>query len=101
MFNLCVGYDENLALGSIKLPYTFTAEEGPRVMVELVISNVLQLIVPLVPTEADPEDPLKYTSSADVGTEKPPVPPDVSDQFVVVLPSHVPAPPTQYLLAIL
>lgn len=40
------------------------------------------------------------TVSALVGTEAPPVPPDVADQLVVVEASHVPDPPTQYLAAI-
>jgi hypothetical protein len=44
---------------------------------------------------------LKYTSSADVGTDAPPEPPEVSDQWVVSVVSHVPSPPTQYLFAII
>lgn len=39
------------------------------------------------------------TSSALVGTDAPPAPPDVADQLVVVAASHVPDPPTQYLAA--
>jgi hypothetical protein len=43
---------------------------------------------------------LKITSSAEVGAEAPPAPPDVADQFVVVRLFQVPLPPTQYLVAI-
>ena len=46
-----------------------------------------------------PELTSKTTSSPLVGTDCPPAPPDVSDQFVVVVASHVPDPPTQYLMA--
>jgi hypothetical protein len=42
-----------------------------------------------------PELPSIRTSSAEVGTEAPPAPPDVADQWVVVAASHVPVPPTQ------
>ena len=35
---------------------------------------------------------------AEVGTLAPPGPPEYKDQLVVVDVSHVPAPPTQYLL---
>jgi hypothetical protein len=41
----------------------------------------------------------KKTESADVGAEAPAEPPDDADQCVVVV-SHVPVPPTQYLFAI-
>jgi hypothetical protein len=37
----------------------------------------------------------KYTSSAAVGTEKPPSPPDESDQLAVLVASHVPVPRIQ------
>ncbi len=43
----------------------------------------------------------KTTSSVGEGTLAPPPPPEVADQFVVVLPSQFPVPPTQYLVAIL
>ena len=42
----------------------------------------------------------KVTVSEEVGTEAPPAPPEVADQFVVVEASQFPVPPTQNLLAI-
>jgi hypothetical protein len=42
----------------------------------------------------------KNTLSAAVGTDAPPVPPDVVDQFVVLVESQVPVPRIQYLSAI-
>ena len=47
-----------------------------------------------------PELLSKITVSAATGAEAPPAPPDVADQLVVLLASHVPVPPTQYLVAI-
>ena len=44
---------------------------------------------------------LIITSSTIVGAEAPPAPPEVADQFVVLLVSQVPEPPTQYLVAML
>ena len=38
---------------------------------------------------------LNMTSSALVGGPEPPAPPELPDQFVVLLLFHVPAPPTQ------
>ena len=43
----------------------------------------------------------RSTVSDDVGTEAPPAPPEVAAQFVVVLASQLPVPPTQNLVAIL
>jgi hypothetical protein len=47
-------------------------------------------VLPLVP-----ELVLKKTASSAVGTDAPPGPPDVADQLVVLVPFHVPFPPTQ------
>ena len=54
-----------------------------------------------VVTTPVPELESKIASSAVVGAEAPLAPPDVADQFVVLLASQVPVPPTQYLAAIL
>jgi hypothetical protein len=43
---------------------------------------------------------LNNTASAAVGTDSPPAPPEVADQFAVFIASQVPVPPTQYLFAI-
>jgi hypothetical protein len=42
-----------------------------------------------------PEAALKKTSSAAVGTDAPPAPPDVADHFVPAVPSQFAVPPTQ------
>jgi len=42
----------------------------------------------------------KITSSASVGADAPPAPPDVADQLVVLALVQVPVPPLQYLVAI-
>lgn len=58
-------------------------------------------VVPQVTTYDAPEDAaLKITSSAAVGADAPPAPPEVADQFVVIPVFQVPLPPTQYLVAI-
>lgn len=43
----------------------------------------------------------KVTVSEEPGTDAPLAPPEVADQFTVVIPSHIPVPPTQNLAAIL
>jgi hypothetical protein len=64
--------------------------------------QVTDLAVPEeIVTVPPPELALKKTSSAVVGTDAPPAPPDVADQLVVEEAFHVPVPPTQYLFAML
>jgi hypothetical protein len=67
--------------------------------VETVISR--QANAPVIVTANDPPElASKNTESAAVGTVATVVPPLVVRQLVVVVVSHVPAPPTQYLFAI-
>jgi hypothetical protein len=70
-----------------------------------IVTSAAAAFVPIVTAYAVAlEAELKNTLSADVGADAPPTlagePPDVADQFVVDVASHVPAPPTQYLSAI-
>jgi hypothetical protein len=53
-----------------------------------------------VTVAAVPELASKKTTSAVVGADTPPAPPDVAAQLTVELASHVPEPPTQNLFAI-
>jgi membrane-associated protease RseP (regulator of RpoE activity) len=57
-------------------------------------------ILMVMDTVPPPELASKVTSSDDVGTDAPAVPPEVAAQCVVAAASHVPAPPTQNRLAI-
>jgi hypothetical protein len=52
-------------------------------------------VVAFVVTVPAPESASKVTVSAVVGTEAPPAPPVVADQFAVLVELHVPVPPTQ------
>jgi hypothetical protein len=54
---------------------------------------------PIVTVPA-PDAALKNTSSAEVGTEAPPGPPDVADHLVPAVPSQLAVPPTQNLSGI-
>jgi hypothetical protein len=75
-------------------PLTFNDDEEPVVLRDAHTAVEVGDIVPV------PELASKITASAAVGAEAPPAPPDVVDQFVVVVVSQVPAPPRQYLFAI-
>lgn len=66
----------------------------------VVVKDRHGLAVPLTVIVGEPDAELIITSSATVGTEAPPEPPDAVDQLVVLAESQVPLPPTQYLLAI-
>lgn len=61
----------------------------------IVIEFAFAPTVAIVTVAAAPEFESNVTSSADVGTDAPPAPPDVADQCVVVAASQVPLPPTQ------
>jgi hypothetical protein len=67
--------------------------------------NPVQLmdLAPVLPTaivQVPVDRFVKNTSSADVGTEAPPPPPDEVDHLVPAVPSQLAVPPTQYLSAI-
>jgi len=65
------------------------------------VVNDRQVNAPVIVTVLGvPEEALKNTLSEAVGTAAPPAPPEVKDQFVVVVVSQVPVPPTQYLSVI-
>jgi hypothetical protein len=61
------------------------------------LAPVFPAAIVTVPVELE----LKKTSSAVVGTEAPPAPPDVADHLVPAVPSQFAVPPTQYLSAML
>lgn len=69
--------------------------------------NPVQLMesAPVLPvamvTVLAPDDAVKNTASADVGTLAPPAPPSVADHLVPAVPSQDAVPPTQYRSAIL
>jgi hypothetical protein len=67
---------------------------------EPVVFRLRQLSAPVNVTVPVPERLSNITSSAIVGTDAPPAPPEVADQFVVDVVFQVPVPPRQYLSAI-
>jgi len=71
------------------IPLAFTA----------VIVKVEQT-APLIVTMPVPDAESKVTASVEIGALAPPAPPEERDQLAVEAVSHVPVPPTQYLLAI-
>jgi hypothetical protein len=62
--------------------------------------SVAPFIVESTVTVPPPDAASNVAVSAEPGTLAPPAPPVVADQCVVVVESHVPAPPTQNRLAI-
>jgi hypothetical protein len=67
---------------------------------EPVVFRLRQLSAPVSVTVPVPERASNITSSAIVGTDAPPAPPEVADQFVVDVVVQEPVPPRQYLSAI-
>lgn len=72
----------------------------PLIVSEEPVVSILKHTAEAIVTVPTPELVSKNTASADVGADAPLTPPDVVDQLVVVVVSHVPVPPTQNLLAI-
>jgi hypothetical protein len=71
----------------------------------LIVSDLMEIRLAVIVTVNAPvptlEFTLKVTSSATVGTDAPPAPPEVADQFVVEVRFQFPEPPTQNLAAII
>ena len=85
---------------SVKVPLVTNAAPRLNSMPLLLIVVAPTVTPPLVKvTTPVPEFASKIGVSAEVGTEAPPVPPDVADQFAVLPLLHVPAPKIQYLAA--
>lgn len=89
----------------VKLPYTFSANDPAKVKAPTsglpsVMSEQFAIAVTVTVYAVAFDNESNVTVSAEVGTEKPPAPPDVSDQFVVVEASQFPVPPTQNRAAI-
>ena len=78
----------------VGVPVELNVNELPVVVSDLAVNAPVSVTVP------DPEEPSKNTSSTMVGTLAPLAPPVVALQLVVDDVFQVPAPPTQYLLAI-
>jgi hypothetical protein len=94
-------FDQVVVADKVILPETVIPVDPAIVQVAPVVVNDRQgLAVPLTVIVGEPELALIITASAAVGTEAPPAPPEVADQFVVVVASQVPLPPRQYLSAI-
>ena len=66
-------------------------DNGPAIVMSA--QDAAPVIVTVYAVAFDRE--LKKTLSAVVGADAPPAPPEEADQFVVVVASHVPVPPTQ------
>lgn len=87
---------------NVKAPVLVNAAPNCKIIMpadDAVIAPQLGVVASVV-TVPVPESELKVTVSAVVGTEAPPAPPVVADQFVVLLELHVPVPPTQKRVAI-
>jgi len=71
-----------------------------RLISTLLSVHAAQVAEAATVTTPVPDEALKNTLSAAVGADAPGTPPDVADQLRMLVLSHVPVPPTQYLSAI-
>jgi hypothetical protein len=92
--------DQTVVLDNVIFPETVKVPDDVKVNEEPVVVKLLHNKAPVRVIVPEPEEPLKNTSSAAVGTLAPLAPPEVADQTVVLVVFHVPVPPTQYLSAI-
>ena len=94
-------FDHVVVADKVMLPETVIPTVPAIVQVApVVVRDKHGLAVPLTVITGEPDAASIITASAAVGTEAPPSPPEVADQFVVVAASQVPLPPRQYLSAI-
>jgi len=105
----------NIMAGLIPVVVNVIPEEKVALPERVRLAELLMSRVPMYPVQSidfatrdaltvtvpPPELKLKNTSSAAVGTEAPPTPPEVADQLAVFAPDQLPEPPIQYLLAML
>jgi hypothetical protein len=89
-----------VVVDKVKLPAQAKVPVLVNVQVAPVVSKLAQFNAPVIVIVGEPELPLIITASVIVGTEAPPLPPEVVDQLVVEIDVQLPLPPTQYLLAI-
>jgi hypothetical protein len=75
---------------TVRVPALLNVNDEPVVVIDFAFKLPVNVTVP------EPELASKMTGSKLVGTKAPLVPPEVSDQLVVLEVSHVPVPPTQY-----
>jgi len=80
---------------SVTFPDTVIVAEPENVPVKPVVVRLLAPVLPVAIVMVPLEFASKKTSSADVGTDAPPVPPLVAAHFVPAVPSQEPVPPTQ------
>lgn len=74
---------------------TLLPAPGPFIVKSAHLTTAFVPIVTVYAALAVEDELSKITESAEVGTDAPPAPPEVADQLVVVVASHVPVPPTQ------
>jgi len=85
----------------VNVPVNVGAPDRLRLMSDLFTVQPEQAAVAATVTVAAvPLFASKTTKSTLVGTDANGIPPDVADQLRIEVPSHVPDPPTQYLVAI-
>jgi hypothetical protein len=85
---------------SVMLPATLMAAVPASVPVNPVQLIDLAPVLPVAMVQVPVDRFEKNTSSALVGTDTPPAPPDVADHLEPAVPSQLAVPPTQYLSAI-
>lgn len=88
-----------IPVDSVKLPKIFKVELPANVPVNPVKFRLRQFAVAATVQVTAPDAASKNTSSALVGTDAPPAPPDVVAHLVPAVPSQFADPPTQYLSA--
>ena len=90
-------YDIVIPVPSVTLPVVLISVVLPvSVPVKPVQSNPAQVatdVTTVTVTEPDPES--KYTSSIELGSASPPLPPLVNDHLEPAVPFQLPVPPTQ------
>ncbi len=84
-----------IAETSVTLPATVIAAVPVRVPANPVQLMLRAPVLPVAIVQVPLDEPSKNTSSAVVGTEAPPAPPDVAAHLVPAVPSQLAVPPTQ------
>ena len=92
--------DQTVVADKVKLPATVSDPVELNVNELPVVVSDLAVNAPVSVTVPDPDAPSKNASSNRVGGKLPPAPLELCAQLVAVVLSHVPVPPTQYLLPV-
>jgi uncharacterized membrane protein len=94
-------FDHVVVEDKVMLPETVIPTVPAIVQVAPVVVNDRQgRVLTATVITGEPELASTITASEAVGTEAPPAPPEVADQFAVFVAFQVPLPPRQYLSAI-